>query len=166
MDVFVFEHFARTEKGCTGTCGVVNVCLDAMEEGTLSLTAEQSGHCLWEIYILEVYQWARICALLQQRRLSPGLLWRPEKTWVYFWVRPRIESGKSFFSEDSIAVTALTQIEFLWQDLDAVQAFLQNSRPHWKYVQWVAAEVARRRGWFSGLRRAWLLTVVGLKKEA
>jgi hypothetical protein len=157
MDVVEFEHFARTERGYTGTCGVVDVCMDAMEEGTLSVIAKQWGYCLWEFYIFRVDQWARVCALLQRNQLPPSLLW--ELTYVRYIKRNAGSGEVDLVSQCPDAMAALLQIEFLWQDLDAVQAWLKSPSARCN-VEWVAAEVARRRQWFTGLRRAWLSAVV------
>ena len=73
MDVG-FEHFARTQKGCTVPNSVVDVCMDAMQEGTLSVIAK--NWYLWEYFTLKRDQWARLCALVQRHRLPPTLLWR------------------------------------------------------------------------------------------
>ena len=143
-----FYSFAATQKNFTGTCTVVDVCLDAMEKGMLPVVAKHCGYYLWEYFYLTTDQVARVCALLKQRRLPPCLLW--------IW-------GMYLVSQYPDAIAALTQIEFLWQDLDAVQAWMKShaARCHLDVeVKCVAAEVGRRRQWFSGLRRAWLLAVV------
>jgi hypothetical protein len=158
MDVVNFEHFARTERGYTGTCGVVDVCMDAMEEGTLSVIAKQWGYCLWEFFILTTDQWARACALLQRHRLPPSLLW--ELTYIRYIKRNAGSKEVDWVSQCPDAMAALLQIEFLWQDLDAVQAWLEKWLRGRLNVEWVGAEVARRRQWSTGLRRAWLLTAV------
>ena len=171
MEVSFFS-FAETQKNFTGTCTVVDVCLDAMEKGMLPVVAEQRGYYLWEYFYLTTDQVARVCALLKRRRLPPCLLW----TWGIHmpWTR-RYALTKPYYlvTEDPVAIAAtlrrqvsegcLTQIEFLWQDLDAVQAWMKSPVAGCRLdveVKWVAAEVARRRQWFSGLRRTWLLAVV------
>ena len=70
-----FYSFAETQKNFTGTCTVVDVCLDAMEKGMLPVVAEQWGYYLWEYFYLTTDQVARVCALLKRRRLPPCLLW-------------------------------------------------------------------------------------------
>ena len=128
---------------------VVDVCLHAMEEDILSAIATERGHhFLWEYYILTTDQWARTCALLQRHRLPSSLLWT---------LQTRLHCTLQQYAD---AVSALPRIEFMWQDLDAVQAYL-NAHPHCEDMKWVAAEVARRRQWFTGLRRAWLLATLG-----
>jgi hypothetical protein len=156
MEVYFFHVFAQTRKGYTGHDSVVDVCLDAMEEGSLLVTI--TGYVsLWEYYVLSVHQWARVCALLQRKRLPSRLVWGLQ---TFMCLTRRSPSERpSLVSEDSDAIAALTRIEFLWQDLDAVQAYL-NAHPHCEDMKWVAAEVARRRQWFTGLRRAWLLAIV------
>ena len=54
---------------------------------------------------------------------------------------------------------ALSHIEFLWEDLQAVKAWLhEKSSELWK--GWVVDEVHKRQRWFAGLRQAWLAAVV------
>ena len=149
MQVGCFWSFAaQTRKVYTGHDQIVDVCLHAMEEGRLPVIVKQCRYYLWEYYILTVDQWVRICALLQQNRFSPCLLWRLQITYVR-WVR------RTAF----VGVAVLTGIEFLWQDLDAVQAYVDHLSPAARYdhVEWIVAELDRRRQWFTGLRRTWLL---------
>jgi hypothetical protein len=173
MDVVEFEHFARTKSGHTARIfGVADVCMDAMEEGSLSVIAKQRGYCLWENFTLTPDQ----CALVQRERLRASMLWR----WgtCVRWTRRCAFTVPYLVSEDPDAMAALSRIEFLWQDLDAVQAYLNlrtraydvvdsDASQAWMRspgmhndMEWVAAEVARRRQWFTGLRRAWLLKAV------
>ena len=156
MDVFQFEHFARTENGSD----IVNACMDAMEEGSLPVIAKEYGYYLWEIYILTVDEWARLCALLQRNQCPPRLLWRLH-TCVRWTMTDcfSFSKKKCIVDDNPVAMSALPQIEFLWQDLDAVQAYINLKSPT-SHVGWVAAEVGRRRQWLTGLRRAWLLAVL------
>jgi hypothetical protein len=64
-------------------------------------------------------------------------------------------------TEDPVAIAALTQIEFLWQDLDAVQAWMKSPAAGCfdVEVEWITAEMGRRQEWLTGLRRAWLLAL-------
>jgi hypothetical protein len=143
--VHTFRVFAqRTRADYLGPDSVVvDVCLHAMEEGILSAIATERGHhFLWEYYILTTDQLARTCALLQRHRLPSSLLWT---------LQTRLHC----------TLHALTRIEFLWQDLDAVDVWVHFMRHRYCDVEWVAAEVARRRQWFTGLRRAWLLATSG-----
>ena len=160
MDVINFWSFAaQPKKGCCLPGVVVSVvdgCLHAMEEGRLSVIAQQNGCWLWELYILTTDQWARLCALVQRHRLPPTLLWRLQSR--VRWTRHPGCVETYLVSDDLDAVAALSRIEFLWQDLGAVQAWLQLPGDYG--VEWVAAEVDRRRQWFTGLRRAWLLALV------
>jgi hypothetical protein len=140
---------------------IVNACMDAMEEGSLPVIAKQYGYYLWEIYILTVDQWARLCALLQRNQCPPRLLWRLH-TCVRWTMTDcfSFSKKKCIVDDNPVAMAALSRIEFLWQDLDAVQAWIKWHAVS-RNVEWVvAAEVIRRRQWFIGLRRAWLVTVV------
>ena len=155
-----FHSFAKTQKDYTGPDSVVDVCLHAMEEGKLRVTVKQSVYYLWEYFTLTTDQWGRLCALLQRQRLPPSFLWKSA------YVRYTKRTGSKdvdLISHCPDAVAALSQIEFLWQDLDAVNAWVHSMRRGCD-VEWVAAEVGRRRQWSIGLRRAWLLVaVVGLE---
>ena len=154
---FHFCSFAKTRKDYTGPHSVEDVCLHAMEESVLPVIASVWGLFLWEYFTLTTDQWVRVCALLQRRRLPSCLLWR--KTDV-LWTRRTASAKICLVSSDPDAVAALTRIEFLWQDLDAVHAWV-NSRPYSSdNVEWVEGEVCRRRRWFTGLRRAWLLAAL------
>jgi hypothetical protein len=155
MNGLTFYSFAQTSQGPPT---IVDVCLDAMEKGMLPVVAEQWGYCLWEYFTLTTDQWVRVCALLQRHRLPPRLLWRI-KTRVH-WTRWTASTRGCLVSSDPDAVAALSRIEFLWQDLDAVHAWV-NCRPYsCDSVEWVEGEVWRRRWWLTGLRRAWLLAAL------
>jgi hypothetical protein len=90
-----------------------------------------------------------------QLSLPPSLLWTLQ-TRLRWTLR---QDGSCSVAKVPEAVAPLSQIEFLWQDLDAVDAWVNCMRPDYD-VEWVAAEVVRRRQWMTGLRRAWLLAVV------
>lgn len=62
-------------------------------------------------------------------------------------------------------MNTLCDMEYLWQDLDAVEAWMEfmKSRMYLIHIQWVAEEVDRRRQWFAGLCRAWLAAVVAFQ---
>jgi hypothetical protein len=155
-----FYYFAERRDSFIGTpCSLVDKCLDAMEEDLLSVVATQSGYYLWEYFTLTTDQLVRMCALLQRNRFPSSLLWRL-RTRVH-WTRGYALAKPNLVSQCPDAIAALSRIEFLWQDLDAVQACIQTPAPWWHdlEVEWVAAELGRQR-WFAGLRRAWLLAVV------
>ena len=143
-----------------------DACIDAMEEGTLPVIAQgRKNQCyLWEMYILTVDQWARICALLQRHRLPPGLLWgRDSMHSVAYYIL----SGRhiEFTCTNSATITAFSQMDYLWQDLDVVDAWIEREQTtraarDIPRIHWVQAEVDRRRQWLTGLRAAWLRAVV------
>jgi hypothetical protein len=161
MEVVSFRVFAQTQKDYTGPDSVVDVCLHAMEEGILTVFAKQMGYLfLWELCIMTPGQWARTCALVEHHRLPSRLCWR-FPTGVYCTWDTTLETS-CLVSHVPDAMAALTRIEFLWQDLDAVEAYISiKSLTSTIDIEWVAVEVARRRQWFAGLRRAWLLTASG-----
>jgi len=156
MDGVKFEHFAGTRNDYTGRESVVDVCLHAMKEGTLSLTANQWEKYLWELYDLTTDQLARVCVLLQRQRLPASLLWRSINR--MHWTKRSALEKSHLVSEDPDAMAALSRIEFLWHDLDAVQAWLFTYARC--SVGWIVAELDRRRQWFTGLRRQWLLAAL------
>ena len=161
MDAINFWSFAQPKDGFV--VSVVDGCLHAMEGGALSVIARQSGYYLWEFYDLTTDQWARLCALAQRHRLPPSLFWRWQSR-----VRLTRHPGSrepvlvSNVSDVPDAMAALSRIEFLWQDLIVVDAWVHSISIHGGYreVEWFATEVARRRQWSTGLRRAWLLVAV------
>jgi hypothetical protein len=157
MEVCSFRVFAQTRKDYTGPDSVVDVCLLAMEESALSVIAKAWGYSLWEFCILSVDQWVRMCALLQRHRLPSRLCWRLETNLRF--TRRSAFTEPTWVFEDSVAESALTGIEFLWQDLDAVQAYIIVKSRSFD-IEWVAAELVRRRQWFAGLRRTWLLAIL------
>ena len=161
MNAFSFYDLVKPPHG--GCFHLVNLttvdaCIRAMEGGKLSVLAKQYGEWyLWETFALTVDQVKRTCALLQQKRLPPSLLWRPISS-----VPELTRSQTSFIClhvhNDPVVMSALSRIEFLWQDLQAVEAWLDDHH-HAVITQWVQAEVNRRR-WLTSPRRAWLAAVV------
>ncbi len=142
----------------------VDACIGAMEGGVFPVDAKhkQNGLYLWEYFILTTDQWARICVLLQTLRLPPRLLWRPKWISTICWTRSRNNFLAYFVSRDFAAMITLCHMEYLWQDLDAVEAWMEFMKFETVSIQWVADEVDRRRRWFSGPRRAWLAAIVVL----
>ena len=102
--------------GTEQSCAAVDAYMDAMEHDLLPVDTEEHGHYLWEFYILTVDQWVRICGLLQRRRLPSSLLWR-SRGWL--------------FGQPAICVRNAwchgCQIEYLWQDLNAVSTFVATT---------------------------------------
>lgn len=137
--------------------------MDAMEEGRRPVVAQQNGYYAWERFILTMDQWTRICGLLQRQRLPSSLLWRPrmQQSWCRI---SRDDFCCGMVYRIPGAVSALCQIEYLWQDLDAVQTWLNTEEKLPYTVQrrldWVKEEVDQRRQWLTGLCRGWLLAVV------
>ncbi len=152
---FRFRHIV--ESFIYNNSVIVDACIHAMENGRLSVFAQEAGLYLWEYFSFTVDQTARICALLQRQRLPSSLLWRPFTT-LPLSVKPGRNMGPIKVVKDPDTMSALSQIEFLWQDLDEVQAWLDDS-PHHLKLEWIAAEVDRRR-WLMNPRRAWLAAVV------
>jgi hypothetical protein len=122
-----------------------------MAGGALSVLAQEDGWYLWEKIVLTVRQVDRVCALLQRHRLPPSLLWRKD-TWIPLFTRSQTD-----LLCYPVAMSALSHMEFLWQDLRAAEAWLGSAGP-----QRVQAEVDKRKGWLTSPRRAWLAAVVGV----
>ncbi len=160
MDAFCFYDLVKPPLGGgfhQVNFTTVDACICAMEDGKLSVLAKHYGEWyLWETFTLTVDQVRRTCALLQQKRLAPSLLWRPISS-----VPELTLSQTSFIClhvyKDPVTISVLSKIEFLWQDLGAVEAWLHHH--HAVNTQWVQAEVNRRR-WLTSPRRAWLAAVV------
>jgi hypothetical protein len=112
--------------------GVMNVCAQGVWPNGLKLY-------LWEWTTLESYQWKRLCALLQRYRIPSRLLWREVHYMSNAWFYP-----------------TCFEIDYVWQDLDAIQVFLQNKKDAFTAVR---LEVDRR-AWMNGLRRTWLAAVM------
>ena len=151
------------DADCDMFCAIVDACIYAMEEGTLSVTAQggKGRYYLWETYILTVDQWARICALLQRHRLSPGLLWRGSLFSPAYYTRVKLDMCCHFVNEIPTTIDTLGRIDYLWQDLDAVDAWIKRQvTTDISRMYWVQAEVFHRRQWLAELRAAWLRALV------
>jgi hypothetical protein len=144
---------------------VVDACIRAMEGGRLPVLAQDAGLYLWEYFVFTVDQTARICALLHQRWLPPSLLWRSHFSRPHLFSKSRTVLDVSFVWTDPVAMSTLSNIEFLWQDLQVVKAWIHGQPPVFNKIEkakadWINAEVDKRQQWFAGARRAWLAAVV------
>jgi hypothetical protein len=147
-----FDLYARNRLGVTFAVGLVperkcvEVCIAAMESGDLPVcSVNLAGKHLWSTYFLTPDDWIRICRL----RPPLTLLWGRSSKIVFVW-------DGDFANAAHIA--ALRQIDYLWQDLEAVQAYAA----FYGYVLWLSKEVRNRALWRSSdeLRRAWMTAVV------
>ena len=130
-------------------------CIRAMEGGTLSVLAKEDGWYLWEKIVLSLCQVARVCALLQRHRLPPSLLWRK------YTCIPLSTRSQTDLLCYPVAMSALSHMEFLWQDLGAVEAWIHLQQRHGPASTLsVQAEVDKRKRWLTSPRRAWLTAVV------
>jgi hypothetical protein len=152
-----FRFFHIVESFIENNSVIVDACIHAMENGRLSVLCQEAGLYLWEYFVFTVDQTARTCALLQRQRLPSSLLWSLG-TSLQSFVRPRPGMAIMQVAKDPVTMSALSQIDFLWQDLQAVEAWLHHH--HGVNTQWVQAEVDRRQ-WLMNPRRAWLAAVVG-----
>jgi len=157
-DIVQHQHFDCEDDKLWA---IRDACIDAMEEGTLPVTAlgGKGRYYLWENYILTVDQWARICALLQRHRLPPSLLWKGHS------VAYNVLLDRDILNVNPVIAAALSCIDYLWQDLDVIDAWIEREQTTHATrdiprIHWVQAEVDRRRQWLAGLRAAWLRAVV------
>jgi hypothetical protein len=157
-----FHDYACARLGISrDTHGIIDVIwvtalLDAMEQGTLSVYVQDgNGRFLWEAMVFDVSQLRRLCRL----KPEPRLLWRGA-SWIpiFSFLNFRGLHFSSFLYQLPKVQTTLCEVEHLWADLDAVEAFLDASPYHYcRDVQnWIVAEVMCRRNWQESLRRAWL----------
>ncbi len=156
------KHFVSYHEEYLAT---VDACVHAMEGGLLPVTSQQNRLFLWDFHVLTMDQLARVCVLLQQHRLPVSLLWTP-KMGVLFLIKMRTAVGYVYVYKDPDTISALSTMEFLWQDLEAAEAWIADRKKRTAggltigVVEWVTAEVDRRRQWSVGLRRAWLVASV------
>lgn len=144
-----FGEFAEQRSSCPldDDREEADVCLEAMEQGDLPVCSlNQSGCHLWEWYAMKSDQWVRVCAL----RPPVHLLWRKNSKVIAAVMDGGVHLG---------------DVGYLWQDLDAAQAFVK----WWDYEkhpyivarrQWIAAQVQEWRVWQTSLRRTWLLATI------
>ncbi len=132
----------------------------AMEPNTMPVTSQTNdGYFLWEFFPLTMTAWLRIFKLMELHHASEShLLWTKYSN-ILFTQTSTSNGGYHEVWKDPTAVSTLTQVEYLWRDLDAVQAFVDfPGKP--KRCDWVRAELCRRKQWLTGLRRAWLVSFV------
>jgi hypothetical protein len=153
MSHFNFYEYIRTKQKLPWgeLLPTAEVCLKDMEQGLLpTCVRDNDGRYLWSALCMSVEQWIRLCNLGP----PPSLLWVPQSYIVFtlsgFYLRPETNPE---------TIAALGEIEYLWQDLDAAEAFLHSTVFPSRPKAWIAAEVQRRRQWMGGLRRAWLAVV-------
>ena len=118
----------------------IYACVDAMECGHLDVNVCFSGSYIWDYYCIfsDVRMLRRVCALKPNLKL----FWRT--TWLSLTHYP----GN------------LLQVEYLWQDLQPVHAFVLHWKSHGQKLPGIQAELSRRLEWMDSTRRAWLLAVV------
>jgi hypothetical protein len=129
----------------------VDACLDGMEEGELDVFSKNRFFCyFWEQFMLLPLQWVRLCAILQRQGIASSILW---SIWSRFGLADPPELGDN---------------EYMWEDLESIQSFLTLRLDFFEKYQvgksnsldWIERELERRRAWFTGLRRVWLLAAV------
>ena len=133
-------------------------CIGAMERGALPVCATNCYEFyLWEEFILSTSQWVRLC------RLRPPAchLWSANSKIALKKVGG---CAARLTSEDTDAIAALVQIDYLWTDLDAVENYCRCRQSLQKSIGWIVEEMERRR-WTAGLRGAWLAVVVSVSMQ-
>jgi hypothetical protein len=141
-----FYEFGESRLRAQGvTSGVafrdcIHACVDAMECGDLDVNVcFYDGLYIWNHYYIygDVGMLRRLCALKPNLKL----FWRT--TWLSLTHYP----------------DHLLQMEYLWQDLQLVHAYVQWAS-HGQQSLVTQAELSRRLEWMDGTRRTWLLAVV------
>ena len=112
-----------------------------MEQGLLDVcTKDEYGYYLWSYFYLTPSEWTRLCAL----QPPVHLLWK--KRSKILWT-----AGTNTL----VSYNTMANIEYLWQDLDAVKAYVTSLG---RFAPgWLSSELQRREAcWLTGLRRAWI----------
>ena len=117
-------------------------CVDAMECGDLDVNVCFSGSYIWDCYCIyvDVRMLRRVCALKPNLKL----FWRTCSAYRMMIHHP----GN------------LLEIEYLWQDLRLVHAFVLHWKAHGGKLPVIQVELSRRLEWRDSTRRAWLLAIV------
>lgn len=112
---------------------------------------------------------APLCAVpATQPPIGPSMV-RQELVYnAAYYTRAKLDMCCHFVNEIPTTIDTLGRIDYLWQDLDAVDAWIKREKtsrvstdiPDIPRMYWVQAEVDRRRQWLAGLRVAWLRAVV------
>ena len=110
-------------------------CVDAMECGDLDVNCSPDGTFIWDYFCIYIdgRMFRRVCALKPNLKL----FWRSS------WGHKMIHYPEN-----------LLQVEYLWQDLQLVHAYVL----HWE-APVIQAELSRRLEWMDSTRRAWLLAI-------
>ena len=116
-------------------------CVDAMECGDLDVNVCFSGTYIWDYLCIvsDVRMLRRLCALKPNLKL--------------FWRTTRLSLSLTHYQEN------LLEMEYLWQDLQLVHAFVLHWEAHGEKLPVIEAELSRRLEWRDSTRRAWLVAV-------
>jgi len=100
------------------------------------------GLYIWDYFCIyvDVGMLRRVCALKPNLKV----FWR-----ITCWAHKMIHYPEN-----------LLQVEYLWQDLQLVHAYVQHWASHGQQFPVIQAELSRRVEWRDSTRRAWLLAVV------
>ena len=143
LNVVTFGLSRLRAQGVTSVVGCndcIYACVDAMECGDLDVDVRfNDGFYIWDYYCIYV----DVCMLRRVCALNPNL--------KVFW-RSSCRAHKMIHYPEN-----LLQVEYLWQDLQLVHAYLQSHGQQFPVIQ---AELSRRLEWRDSTRRAWLLAVV------
>jgi hypothetical protein len=142
-----FYKFGESRLRAQGvTSGVafrdcIHACVDAMECGDLDVNV-----CFHECYV-----WDYLCICSDERMLRRLCALKPDLN--LFWRTTCSTIWMIHYPGN------LLQMEYLWQDLQLVHAYVQWAS-HGQQSLVTQAELSRRLKWMDGTRRAWLLAVV------
>ena len=120
----------------------IYACVDAMECGDLDVNVcFYDGLYIWDYFCIfsDVRMLRRVCAL----KPNLDLFWRTTCRAYIMYVGHH-----------------LLEVEYLWQDLQLVHAYVQHWASHDQKLSGIQAELSRRLEWRDSTRRAWLLAIV------
>ena len=132
-----FYKFGESRQDC------IYACVDAMECGDLDVNVCcYDGLYIWDYFCIyfDVRMLRRVCAL----KPSLDLFWRTT-CWAYKMIH---------YPEN------LLEIEYLWQDLQLVHAYVLHWTALGQQLPVIQAKLSRRLEWMDSTRRAWLLALV------
>ena len=143
-----FACFGKSRLRAQGvTSGAVfrecmHACVDAMECGDLDVNV-----CFDDLYI-----WDYLCIHVDVRMLRRVCALKPNLK--LFW-RTTCSAYKMIHHPGN-----LLEIEYLWQDLQVVHAFVLHWKALGQQLPVIQAELIQRLEWRDSTRRAWLLAIV------
>jgi hypothetical protein len=144
--IFGLSRRAQGEKSGIVFDDCMYACVDAMECGDLDVNVCFFKDHIWDYpcIFFDECMMRRLCALKPNLKL----FWRTTCSLlkvIHYSLR---------------AEKLLLQMEYLWQDLQLVHAFVQHWASHGQQLPVIQAELIQRLEWRDSTRRAWLVAVV------